>query len=78
MKFTLSWLRDHLDTDATVQQRLTRTIKVVQQRGVLMTDMKSLMIGGLLVVVVVLGYLAHTFDLIGVIRSMHGGGPPSR
>ena len=26
---------------------------------------------------VVLGYLAHTFDLVELIRSTHGGSPPS-
>ena len=36
-----------------------------------------LIIAIVLAVVVVLGYLAHTFDLIGFIRSMHGGGPAS-
>jgi len=24
-----------------------------------------------------LGYLAHTFDLVGLARSLHGGGPAS-
>ena len=28
-----------------------------------------------LAVVVLLGYLAHTFDLLGLIRSLHGGKP---
>ena len=32
-------------------------------------------IGIVLVALLVLGYLAHTFDLIGFIRSTHGGGP---
>lgn len=28
-----------------------------------------------IIAILVLGYLAHTFDIIGLIRAAHGGGP---
>jgi len=34
-------------------------------------------IAAVVAVILLLGYLAHTFDLIGFIRATHGGGPPS-
>ena len=30
-----------------------------------------------IVTILILGYLAHTFDIIGLIRATHGGGPAS-